>query len=78
MHETLDALLLPMWSAVSDWPEVILSANTAYYLRQGQAVMAPEAPAKGWVRLSQSDDCFLGVGEILDDGRIAPRRLVSL
>ena len=76
-YENLDSLLLPIWSAISDWPEVILPENTAYYLRQGQAVKVPEAPVEGWVRLSQENECFLGVGQILDDGRIAPRRLVS-
>ena len=79
----LDALLLPVWSAVRDWPEVHLEEVTAYYLRQGQSVMVPHAPANGWVRLSQGghgvlgDGEFLGVGEVLDDGRIAPRRLLA-
>lgn len=79
----LDALLLPVWSAVRDWPDVRLEEVTAYYLRQGQSVMVPHAPARGWVRLSQGragsveTGEFLGVGEVLDDGRIAPRRLLA-
>jgi tRNA pseudouridine55 synthase len=44
-------------------------------------VIVPHAPAAGWVQIfeAQSSDregAFLGVGEILDDGRVAPRRLV--
>lgn len=77
---TLDAFLLPVSSAVGDWPEVSLSDDTAYYLRQGQPVMVPHAPTRGWVRLfqhrSEGASRFLGVGEVLDDGRVAPRRLV--
>jgi len=77
---TLDGLLLPISSAVREWPEVRLNDDTAYYLRQGQPVIVPHAPPSGWVRLAQvvGDDStrFMGVGEILDDGRVAPRRLV--
>lgn len=77
---TLDGMLLPISSAVSGWPEVRLTDNTAYYLRQGQPVIVPHAPSSGWVRLAEivGDDStrFIGVGEILDDGRVAPRRLV--
>ena len=77
---SLDRFLLPVSSAVGDWPEVSLSDDTAYYLRQGQPVMVPHAPTRGWVRLfqlrSEGASRFLGVGEVLDDGRVAPRRLV--
>lgn len=78
---TLDRFLLPVASAVSQWPEVRLNDHTAYYLRQGQPVIVPHAPSSGWVQLceetvSGEPTRFLGVGEILDDGRVAPRRLV--
>ena len=77
---SLDRFLLPVSSAVGDWPEVTLNDDTAYYLRQGQPVLVPQAPSSGWVRLSERLDegstRFLGVGEVLDDGRVAPRRLV--
>ncbi|MGE0623562.1 MAG: tRNA pseudouridine(55) synthase TruB [Pseudomonadales bacterium] len=79
-HGSLDPFLLPVDSAVREWPEVRLTDNTAYYLRQGQPVIVPHAPTSGWVRLSEVEDDhttkFIGVGEILDDGRVAPRRLV--
>lgn len=79
--EALDALLLPVESAVRDWPVVSLNDATAFYIRQGQPVIVPHAPTSGRVQLvEQSTDSskqmFIGVGEILDDGRVAPRRLV--
>ncbi len=74
----LDALLLPTASAVRDWPTVKLSEATAYYVRQGQPVIVAHAPPHGWVRLMEGgQEEFIGVGEILDDGRVAPRRLVT-
>lgn len=74
--EQLDALLLPAETSVSGWPEVQLSPAAAYYLQQGQAIILPAAPTEGWVRLSMQNGRFLGIGEVLDNGWVAPRRLV--
>lgn len=78
---SLDQFLRPIASAVGQWPEVVLTDATAFYVRQGQPVQVPHAPTSGWVRLSEKangkDNMFLGVGEVLDDGRVAPRRLVA-
>lgn len=72
----LDAHILPIESALAQWPDVRLSPDAAFYLRQGQAVVVPHAPTSGWVRLYANDREFLGMGEILDDGRVAPKRLM--
>jgi tRNA pseudouridine55 synthase len=69
-------LLLPLDTALEHWPEVQLSSDTAYYLQKGQPVLVPRAPTEGWVRLYTGDRQFLGVGQIQDDGRVAPRRLM--
>ncbi len=73
----LDGLLLPLDRALEDMPGVSLERNSAHYLRQGQPVLVPRAPTTGLVRLYGEDRRFLGVGEILDDGRVAPRRLLA-
>ena len=77
----LDGLLKPVSSAVSQWPEVQLSSNSTFYVRQGQPVQVAHAPTEGWVRLMEETGkdggAFIGVGEIMDDGRVAPRRLVN-
>ncbi len=76
-HAALDALLLPVDTVIAAWPAVRLRSDVAHYLLQGQAVLVPRVPTQGWVRLYQSDDNrFLGVGEILPDGRVALRRLI--
>ena len=74
--EALDSLLLPIQEALEDWPRISLSANSAYYLQQGQAVQVPHAPSQGWVQLEREDGLFLGIGQIMEDGRVAPRRLI--
>jgi tRNA pseudouridine55 synthase len=76
-YEALDSLLLPPEEALSDWPMVSLSQNSAYYLQQGQPVQVPKAPSSGWVRLRRDDGQFLGIGQILEDGRVAPKRLIK-
>ncbi len=76
-REALDALLLPLESALAHWPEVKLSDNAAYYMRTGQAVLVPRAPTEGWVRLFDAKGGFLGVGCILDDGKVQPKRLLQ-
>jgi len=58
---------------------VLLPEATAFYLGKGQPVQVAGAPREGWVRLMLKENpepTFLGVGEVIDDGRIAPRRLV--
>ena len=73
----LDEWLLPPDSAVANWPAVSVSGDSASYLWQGQPVLVPRAPSQGWLRLYQEGRQFLGIGEILDDGRVAPRRLLG-
>ena len=77
----LDKFLLPISAAVKEWPVVELTDITASYLRQGQPVQVSNAPANGWVGIFtesvEEGDSFVGVGEILGDGRVAPRRLVT-
>ncbi|MGB1109020.1 MAG: tRNA pseudouridine(55) synthase TruB [Gammaproteobacteria bacterium] len=77
--DALDALLIPLDTAISDWPKVSLNQDTSFYLRQGQPVIVPKAPTQGLVALYQAaDEGFIGVGEVISDGRIAPRRLFNL
>ena len=74
--DALDALLLPLESALGHWPPVRLSEDAAFYLRQGQAVVVPQAPTQGLVRLYDPSQRFIGVGCILDDGKVQPKRLL--
>ncbi len=72
----LDECLQPVDSGVADWPDVHLGADAAFYVRQGQPVMVPHAPTEGWVRIYDHSK-FLGLGEIQDDGMVAPRRMIK-
>ena len=74
-----DQKLLSLDSLLNEWPVLRISQAAAYYLYRGQAVLLPNLPKQGLLRLLlQESGRFIGVGEILEDGRVAPRRLVNL
>lgn len=74
--QAIDGLLLSADAALGALPLVCLSESGGFYMRQGQPVMVPNAPRGGIVRVALHSGEFLGVGEMLDDGRVAPRRLI--
>lgn len=79
----LDALLLPMDSALGELAEVNLLPELAQLVRLGQAV-ALDVSARGnllvseTVKLTVGDDkAFIGVGTITEDGKVNPKRLLT-
>lgn len=80
--ESLDHHLLPVDALVRQLPSLALPDQSSFYFRQGQPVMDPQVyrigEEGGMVRVFSDTGDFLGVGEITDDGRVAPRRLVAL
>ena len=91
--EAIDTLLQPMSASVSHLPEILLDEATAHYLKLGQSVQCPESsfissPASSdkdveekivqiWEK-DENNKQFLGIGAVLEDGRLAPRRLIRL
>lgn len=75
--ERLDNLLLPMDSALTDMPKVLLKKDVVFYLCQGQTVVASGLPKSGKLRIYDQSSNFIGLGEVTQDGRIAPKRLIN-
>lgn len=75
--EAMDELLLPVDAALAHLPELQLGETAAFYLLQGQPVTAPGAPANGLLRLRDHRGVFIGLGEVQDDGRLGPKRLIA-
>ena len=75
--ELLDPLLLSMDTAVEDLPEVNLNAELTDLVQHGMPVQVfgvPDAPA---LRMTSGEErTFIGVAELNDDGKVAPKRLV--
>jgi tRNA pseudouridine55 synthase len=72
----LNALLLPIDSAIAYLPALNLNADAAYYIMQGQAVWVAGKVPHGEMRLFNENSDFLGLGFLQDDGKIAPKRLI--
>ncbi|MDO8891062.1 MAG: tRNA pseudouridine(55) synthase TruB [Sulfurimicrobium sp.] len=74
--EQRDATLLPVDCLLASLPKVILDSESAFYLQQGQSVRQAGQSEAGPVGLYGPGAVFLGLGEITDQGKIAPKRLV--
>lgn len=72
-----DAALLPADVLITELPAIFLDDDSAYYLRRGNPVWLPQQNVRGMARLYDQSEVFLGIGETLDDGKVAPRRLVN-
>ncbi|WP_372880562.1 tRNA pseudouridine(55) synthase TruB [Psychromonas sp.] len=78
-YELLDPLLLPMDTAVKNYPEVNISDEMGEYVLHGQPVQVFGAPDNTIVRITVGEaHTFIGVGEMNDAGLIAPKRLANL
>ena len=75
----LDPLLLPMTTACDGIPPVFVDDMSANFLRHGNPVQCSNGPSDGLVQVFIGDDVdtgeFIGVGEIDDDGLVAPKRI---
>ncbi len=76
----LDRLLMPVSRAIEHLQIVRLPVPSGFYLQQGQSVMdlavLKTTRTGDIVRVVLENGEFLGVAEIQEDGRIAPRRLL--
>ncbi|MBU2896305.1 tRNA pseudouridine synthase B, partial [Vibrio hepatarius] len=75
--ELLDPLLLPMDTAVEDLPEVNLNAELTDLIQHGMPVQVLGVPDGTVLKMTSGGQrTFIGVAELNDDGKVAPKRLV--
>ena len=79
--ECLDHHLLAVDTPVASLPSLVLDDDSGFYFNRGQAVMDNQVYRIGdegdKVRIFLENGQFLGVGQITDDGRVTPKRLLS-
>ncbi len=73
----LDRYVKSLDSALSDWPAISLNSVASHYLKQGQAIRVNALPDEGYVRLLSEQAVLLGIGEVVGDGTVAPKRLIN-
>ena len=77
-----DAQLLAVDSSLQNMPALTIDADSAFYIAQGQSIWPSGVATK---HLNRAEDFrlydeagnFLGLAKFLDDGKIAPKRLVN-
>ena len=73
-----DALLLPPDALLAGVQKMSVDAESAHSLRLGQAIWRSKQTLGSTVRLYDEKERFIGIGEVSEDGKIAPKRLVVL
>lgn len=85
-YEALDNHLLPADAPVASLPAIILPDTSAYYFRLGNPVQDSQVYRVGdqgdMVRVfcaetEHNAQQFLGLGELTEDGRVAPKRIIA-
>lgn len=75
--ESVDSLLLPVSAALLQFPECRLEPQHSIDIRHGKSIEAASGQSPGLYRLVSSQDAFIGLGEVLDDGRLKAKRLMN-
>ena len=75
--QELQQSLIAIDSPLQAFPAVNLSEQQAVAIKYGQSVQLISGSIEGVVRLYH-DEVFLGLGEMLLDGKIAPKRLFNM
>lgn len=75
--QALDALLMPPDAALEQFPQLELSSAEAVDIRQGKRLKTNAENSPGLYRLLDADKVFIGLGEVLNDGDLAAKRLMN-
>jgi tRNA pseudouridine55 synthase len=73
----LQQFIRPLDTALASWPAIQLSSVASHYIKQGQAIRVNALPEDGYVRLMSEQAVLLGIGEVMGDGTVAPKRLIN-
>ena len=74
----LNKLILPIESILKDIPELILTPIMIFYLSTGTQIFIPGSPQSGIVKFRNKDNVFLGIGQVLPNGKIASKKMINL
>lgn len=73
----LDDLLLPVTTALTQFPELTLNASSSLEICQGKRIQMGLSGSAGLCRLMTDEGRFIGLGEVGPDGELAAKRLMN-
>lgn len=76
-RDQLDALLLPVTRAVTQFPELVLDASSCLMISQGKRIQLGMSELAGLRQLVTTEGRFMGLGEVAQDGELAAKRLMN-
>lgn len=76
-EDQLDGLLLPLASALRQFPELQLDASASLDITHGKRIPVPGCGITGLCRLISDQGLFLGLGEVSSDAELAAKRLIN-
>lgn len=77
LPQDLLSLLLPVDSALQDWPAAYIADPAVACFVKGQEIMTGGSYPIGSIKVyAKSNGRFLGIGEVMTNGGIAPKRLI--
>ena len=74
--QALDNFLISIDKALNHIQKKVFSDEEAHRLQQGQTVCVSEHLKTGWIKLFRGED-LLGMGQVLPDGCVTPKRLFN-
>ncbi len=75
--DAIDALLQPVSAALEQFPECLLGPGQSLDICHGKTIETDPVQAAGLYRLVSAEQGFIGLGEVLDDGRLKAKRLMN-
>ena len=68
----------PMDTALKDFPKILLTEDKVFCLRQGQSIEVSDIPRLGQLRIYNSSNEFIGLGDAIKNNLIKPKRLINI
>jgi tRNA pseudouridine55 synthase len=76
--QALDNVLLPTENALPSWPSVVATEEMVTALRFGQTIKVEQDFESANIRLFDENQQFIGLGEMSQEGIVAPKRVFVL
>jgi tRNA pseudouridine55 synthase len=68
---------MPADGLIAALPELALDEESTWQISHGQAIWMPRLRVGTLYRIYAPDEAFLGVAEVNEDGKLAPKRLIA-
>lgn len=76
-EDSLGTCLLPVQTALTDYPLLTLNQAAAESLKQGRVIQVDSVTELGLINLITENGQFIGLGEAQSAGQISPKRLMN-